>query len=260
MAKKIKFNLIIDGNRVSTFEEMQDNLSAELLQHLSTGKLAKWFVSREMVDKAAAVQAIDSTQSDFAQLVALCEVLDLEADEDILAEILAIRDLTKVSKISQVELTEVSVAVTRVDSTDRLGMPDNRVYPELDESEMGKHFPLTVMYNLNDSTYLRINSQNNYYKNTYDTEDFNISTSPSEIKMILPALIRMSDVYNTTRDHNVKETILWFLNMKLELTDLHITWDRLTQMLIPRYMFEPTEDVNNLHGLIDVYLDMLHSE
>ncbi len=93
MAKNIKFNLIIDGNRVSTFEEMQDNLSAELLQHLSTGKLAKWFVSREMVDKAAAVQAIDSTQSDFAQLVALCEVLDLEADEDILAEILAVREL-----------------------------------------------------------------------------------------------------------------------------------------------------------------------
>ena len=89
MAKQIKFNLVIDGNKVSTFEEMQDNLSAELLPHLSTGKLAKWFLSRDMADKAAAVQAIDSTQSDLAQLSALCEVLELEADDDILADILA---------------------------------------------------------------------------------------------------------------------------------------------------------------------------
>jgi uncharacterized protein YjbI with pentapeptide repeats len=89
MAKQIKFNLVIDGNKVSTFEEMQDNLSAELLPHLPTGKLAKWFLSRELADKAAAVQAIDTTQTNLAQLTALCEVLELEADEDILADILA---------------------------------------------------------------------------------------------------------------------------------------------------------------------------
>jgi uncharacterized protein YjbI with pentapeptide repeats len=111
MAKQIKFNLVIDGNKVSTFEEMQDNLSAELLPHLPTGKLAKWFLSRELADKAAAVQAIDTTQTNLAQLTALCEVLELEADEDILADILAMPEQLAQAQAAQIQETTAAPEV-----------------------------------------------------------------------------------------------------------------------------------------------------
>ena len=92
MAKLIKFDLIIDGNKVKTFEELQDNLHADLLPYLKSGKLAKWFASRELADKAAAIAAIDLNQPDLALLSAVCEVLELEADDDILQEILDTAD------------------------------------------------------------------------------------------------------------------------------------------------------------------------
>jgi uncharacterized protein YjbI with pentapeptide repeats len=92
MAKLIKFDLIIDGNKVKTFEELQDNLHADLLPYLKSGKLAKWFLSRDLADKAAAIAAIDLNQSDLALLSAVCEVLELEADDDILQEILDTAD------------------------------------------------------------------------------------------------------------------------------------------------------------------------
>ncbi len=92
MAKLIKFDLIIDGNKVKTFEELQDNLHADLLPYLKSGKLAKWFASRELADKAALIAAIDLNQSDLALLSAVCEVLELEADDDILQEILDTAD------------------------------------------------------------------------------------------------------------------------------------------------------------------------
>lgn len=92
MAKLIKFDLIIDGNKVKTFEELQDNLHADLLPYLKNGKLAKWFLSRDLADKAAAIAAIDLNQPDLALLSAVCEVLELEADDDILQEILDTAD------------------------------------------------------------------------------------------------------------------------------------------------------------------------
>jgi uncharacterized protein YjbI with pentapeptide repeats len=78
---------------------------------LPTGKLAKWFLSRDMADKAAAVQAIDTTQSDLAQLTALCEVLELEADEDILADILAMPEQLAQAQAAQIQETTAAPEV-----------------------------------------------------------------------------------------------------------------------------------------------------
>ncbi len=101
MAKMIKFDLPVNGVKVKNFGELQDNFHTDLLPYLKSGKLAKWFLSRELADKAAAVQAIDSTQSDLTQLTALCEVLELEVDDDILANILAMPEKLAQAQVAQ---------------------------------------------------------------------------------------------------------------------------------------------------------------
>jgi uncharacterized protein YjbI with pentapeptide repeats len=60
-----------------------------LLPYLKSGKLAKWFLSRDMADKAEILQAVDMNQSDLELMKAICTVLELEADDDILEELLA---------------------------------------------------------------------------------------------------------------------------------------------------------------------------
>jgi hypothetical protein len=114
MAKMIKFDLPVNGVKVKNFGELQDNFHADLLPYLKSGKLAKWFLSRELADKAAAVQAIDTTQTNLAQLTALCEVLELEADEDILADILAMPEQLAQAKENTKELeVEEDIAPTK---------------------------------------------------------------------------------------------------------------------------------------------------
>ena len=82
--KTIKIDLQINGKRISTFEELQDNFSAELLPIFQSGRLHKWFMSRGMTEQANAVKAIDTQGSELEQLTSICQVLDLECDEEAL--------------------------------------------------------------------------------------------------------------------------------------------------------------------------------
>lgn len=88
MVKKIKFNLSVNGNSISDFEQLQENFSADLINHIENQKLSKWFSVRDMDDKAQQVSNIDPNSSPMEQLKALCLLLDLEADDDILTYLL----------------------------------------------------------------------------------------------------------------------------------------------------------------------------
>lgn len=118
MAKLIKFDLIIDGNKVKTFEELQDNLHADLLPYLKSGKLAKWFASRDMADQATAIAVIDLNQSDLALLSAVCVVLELEADEEILQELLdAAQKLAAATPVASTNDTDSNIEAETSEST-----------------------------------------------------------------------------------------------------------------------------------------------
>lgn len=88
MFKKIKFNLSVDGISINTFEQLQDNFSSDLLNYIENNKLSKWFSVRDMDEKAQQVSAIDSNASSMEQMKALCRVLELEDDEDVIAYLL----------------------------------------------------------------------------------------------------------------------------------------------------------------------------
>ena len=125
MAKMIKFDLSIGGSKVKTFEELQDNLHVDLLPYLKTGRLVKWFLSRELADKAEMTQAIDVNQSDLALMVALCEVLELEADEDILEKLLA----QVVVETKPVEAPTASVQVEEEESLQEVIIEEDNAPP-----------------------------------------------------------------------------------------------------------------------------------
>jgi len=88
MAKMIKFNLTLSGATLSTFDELQDNFSAEVLPIYRTGRLLKWLQARELTEQVQAVQAITPTEDDHALLGALCHALGMQADADVITFLL----------------------------------------------------------------------------------------------------------------------------------------------------------------------------
>jgi uncharacterized protein YjbI with pentapeptide repeats len=84
MAKMIKFNLTLSGATVSTFDELQDNFSAEILPIYRTGRLLKWLQARELTEQVQAVQAITLSDDDRELLGALCRALALDDDTEVI--------------------------------------------------------------------------------------------------------------------------------------------------------------------------------
>lgn len=82
--KIIKFDLPMKGVKVTSLEELQDNFSADILPIFQTGRLAKWLKSRELLAQSEAIAAIDKASSELQQLAAICRVLELDDDEEVL--------------------------------------------------------------------------------------------------------------------------------------------------------------------------------
>lgn len=82
--KIIKFDLPIDGEKVKTVDELTDHLTVELVEHLKTGLLVKWLMTREP-ELAENIQKIEFTdKSDRELLIAILNGLGFEADEQII--------------------------------------------------------------------------------------------------------------------------------------------------------------------------------
>lgn len=81
--KIIKFDLPINGTKVTTLEALRDNLTDEIVQLARSGQLERWFKSRQLQEQAVAVAAAVSQHAkDKALFLALCEVLEVEVHPD----------------------------------------------------------------------------------------------------------------------------------------------------------------------------------
>ena len=77
--KIIKFDLPINGSKVTTLEALRDNLTDEIVQLARSGQLERWFKSRQMQAQAQAVAAaVSQNKKDKALFLALCKVLEVE--------------------------------------------------------------------------------------------------------------------------------------------------------------------------------------
>lgn len=81
--KIIKFDLPINGTKVTTLEALRDNLTDEIVPLARSGQLERWFKSRQLQEHAQAVAAAVSQHAkDKALFLALCEVLEVEVHPD----------------------------------------------------------------------------------------------------------------------------------------------------------------------------------
>ena len=84
MAKMIKFDLPIDGVKVSTLDELRDHFTAEIVGHFRSGLLAKWLRVRRMTEQLDAVEALTASE-DSAILQGLCDLFEIEADATVIS-------------------------------------------------------------------------------------------------------------------------------------------------------------------------------
>ena len=81
--KIIKFDLPINGTKVTTLEALRDNLTDEIVPLARSGQLERWFKSRQVQEQAQAVAAVVSEHAeDKALFLALCAVLEVEVHPD----------------------------------------------------------------------------------------------------------------------------------------------------------------------------------
>ena len=80
--KPIKFDLPLNSIRVATLDQLEENLTPEILQHFRSGKLAKWLRVRHLNEQADKVEALLAADiEDEVQLFkSVCEVFVGEVD------------------------------------------------------------------------------------------------------------------------------------------------------------------------------------
>lgn len=116
--KMIKFDLNLKGVKVTNLEQLQDNFCADILPIFQSGRLAKWFKSRDMLEQATAIGAIDKSSNELQQLQAICQVLELDDDEDVLQFLLDDRQVPPVEPVaSAVDETVVKAEDTTPSTT-----------------------------------------------------------------------------------------------------------------------------------------------
>lgn len=122
MAKMIKFNLTLSGATVSTFDELQDNFSAEILPIYRTGRLLKWLQARELTEQVQAVQAITPSDDDRELLGALCRAVGLDDDAEVLTFLLEDWQVSQQSQAAQAatapDTTTANSAATSADENE----------------------------------------------------------------------------------------------------------------------------------------------
>jgi hypothetical protein len=112
--KPIKFDLkLADGTKLATLDNLEENLTPELLEHFYSGKLAKWLRVRKLNELADALDALlvaenDAKHEQDVQLFKkFCEIFVSEVDEEDARE--AMKDY-KPSVVVQDAIEEVEEA------------------------------------------------------------------------------------------------------------------------------------------------------
>ncbi|MEY3788961.1 MAG: hypothetical protein RLZ75_3169 [Pseudomonadota bacterium] len=82
--KPIKFDLPLNGTRIATLEQLEENLTPEIIGHFHSGKLAKWLRARSLTEQAEVVDVLlaANNEREVQLFKSLCEVFVSEVDEN----------------------------------------------------------------------------------------------------------------------------------------------------------------------------------
>ncbi|MDO9214791.1 MAG: hypothetical protein Q8Q54_13495 [Methylococcales bacterium] len=91
--RPIKFDLPLNGTRIATLEQLEGNLTPEILEPFRSGKLAKWLRVRKLDEQAEAVEALlaGDNEREMQLLKSLYGLFGGETDNDLLQVAIAER-------------------------------------------------------------------------------------------------------------------------------------------------------------------------
>jgi hypothetical protein len=91
--RPIKFDLPLNGTRIATLGQLEENLTPEILEPFRSGKLAKWLRARSLDEQAEAVEALltGDNEHEVQLLKGLYGVFGGETDSDLLQVAIAER-------------------------------------------------------------------------------------------------------------------------------------------------------------------------
>ncbi|WP_163555125.1 hypothetical protein [Helicobacter suis] len=107
--KIAKFPLLCDGQRVSSLEQLREHFNLlDVLEHYKTGHLQRWLKSRGFTSQLEKIEAIKASE-DAEILSALCLIFEIEADKQMIQEVLESHTSTKKEiKKTQVQTLPIS--------------------------------------------------------------------------------------------------------------------------------------------------------
>ena len=84
--RPIKFDLPLNGTRIATLEQLEENLTPEIFVSFRSGKLAKWLRVRSLNEQAEAIEAllVEDNEREVQLLKSLYALFDGETNEDLL--------------------------------------------------------------------------------------------------------------------------------------------------------------------------------
>ena len=126
--KMIKFDLQINGVKITNIEELQDNFSVEILPIFNSGLLAKWLKSRELIDQARSIEEIDKNTIELIQLKKICQALEIDDDDEILQFMLDDRKTDSNQILEQTSEHAIEPKNIRTTETDKPQNSNNKQY------------------------------------------------------------------------------------------------------------------------------------
>ncbi|CCB79245.1 hypothetical protein HBZC1_02590 [Helicobacter bizzozeronii CIII-1] len=101
--KLAKFALTCDGEKITSLEQLKEHFNLlDVLEHYKTNTLWRWLRSRGYESELQGIEAITATQ-DTEILKALCEVFGIEADQQMIQEVLEDRKNMEEKEASKAE-------------------------------------------------------------------------------------------------------------------------------------------------------------
>lgn len=83
--KDLKFDMVLDGEKINTIEELREHPSTELLDLQKDGRLARWLRAHGGANEADQLSALSLSGDKAQDLYAICQILDIDIElEDII--------------------------------------------------------------------------------------------------------------------------------------------------------------------------------
>ena len=118
--KPIKFDLPLNGTKIATLEQLEENLTPEILEPFRSGKLAKWLRVRNLTEQSETVEALLAAddEREVQLFKSLCELFVSEVDEN---------DAREAIKNYKTALPSLSNAIEEPEQEHSEGPSDNTV-------------------------------------------------------------------------------------------------------------------------------------